>query len=120
LLESIDKFLAAAVIFLGVAQCLATPYFFERIGEPAAWWFAGGMLLVLAGSLSLLRLRYGQVAPGVRRVSVAANVALGLFWLALYWGLFDKFARNPSSFVGLFVIVAAAAVSLLHARRARP
>lgn len=119
LLASADKMLAAAVVLLGAAQCLATFRFFSRFEEPAAWWFAGGMLLVLTGALSLLRLRYGAAAPGVRGVSVVANAALALFWLALHWGLFEKFARRPSSFVGLFVIVAAALVSLLHAWRAR-
>jgi hypothetical protein len=119
-LSSADKFLGYAVLLLGAAQCLATFRFFQKLEEPAAWWFAGGMLLALAGALTLLRLRYGAVAPGVRRVSVAANAALALFWLALYWALFDKFARRPSSFAGLFVIVAAAAVSLINARRTRP
>ena len=118
MLNSADKFLGYAVVLLGAAQCLATFRFFREFEEPAAWWLAGGMLLALTGALSLLRLKYGAIAPGVRRVSVAANAALALFWLALYWAMFDKFARRPSSFAGLFVIVAAAAVSLLRGRRA--
>ena len=119
MIKSVDKFLGGAVVFLGVTQCLATPYFFREVAEPAAWWFAGGMLLVLVGALSLLRVRYGAVAPGVRRVSLAANLSLAAFWIALYWGLFYKFARRPASFAGLFVILASAAVSLLHTWRAR-
>lgn len=115
LLAIADKLLAGAVVVLGAGQCLATFVFFKKFEEPAAWWFAGGMLLVLTGALSLLRIGYGAVAPGVARTSLAANAALAVFWVALYWGLFEKFARRPASFVGLFVIVAAAVVSLLRA-----
>lgn len=115
LLSTADKLLAGAVVALGAGQCLATFIFFKRFEEPAAWWFAGGMLLVLTGALSLLRISYGAVAPGVARASLAANAALAVFWLVLYWGLFYKFARRPASFAGIFVIVAAAAVSLLRA-----
>jgi hypothetical protein len=118
-LAAADRLLAAFVVVLGAAQCLATFAFFKRFEEPAAWWFAGGMLLALAGALSLLRVRYGAEAPGVRRVSVTANAALALFWLVLYWGLFEKFARRPSSFLGPAVIVASAIVSLLHKPRPR-
>jgi hypothetical protein len=75
------------------------------------------MLLMLAGALTLLRIRYGLIAPGVRHVSVAANLALGLFWAGLYWGLFHKFARNPASFLGLFVVLSSAIVSVLRAYR---
>ena len=119
LLTSADKLLGAMIIFLGVMQCLATPYFFRRIEEPAAWFFAGGMLLMLVGALTLLRLKYGERAAGVRYVSLAANFALSLLWLALYVALFDKFARRPASFIGLFVIIASALVSFLRAWRAR-
>ena len=119
LLAAADKLLAAAVVALGAGQCLATFVFFKTFEEPAAWWFAGGMLLALTGALSLLRLRYGDAAPGVRRASVVANVALALFWLVIYWGLFEKFARRPSSFLGPSVIVASALVSLLHKPRSR-
>src|SRR4028119_1261753 len=110
--QAIDKALGAVIISLGFLQCLSTPYFFRRIEEPAAWYFAGGMLLMLVGALTLLRIRYGLIAPGVKHVSVAANLMLGLFWMGLYWGLFYKFARHPASFLGLFVVLSSAIVSV--------
>lgn len=116
-IESLDKALGAAVILLGLLQCLSTPYFYRRFEEPAAWFFAGGMLLMLVGALTLLRIRYGAAAPGVRRVSIGANLILSAFWAVLYWALFYKFIRHPSSFAGLFVILASTAVSVFHARR---
>ena len=118
--KTLDKLLASAVVLLGASQCLATFYFFRRAEEPAAWFFAGGMLLALVGALALLRLASGRGARGVRLVSLAASLSLALFYAALYWMLFDKFARRPSSFLGLFVVSASAAVSLLNESRARP
>ncbi len=55
-LEAVDKTLGVVLIFMGLLQWLATPYFFLRIEEPAAWFFAGGMLLMLIGALNLLRI----------------------------------------------------------------
>ncbi|HYP53912.1 MAG TPA: hypothetical protein VEQ42_10260 [Pyrinomonadaceae bacterium] len=114
-----DKILGWTIVLLGVMQCAAAPRFFRRVEEPAAWFFAGGLLLMTVGALSLLRLRYGRAAPGVRRVSLAAYVVLGIFCAALYGALFDKFARQPASFAGLFAVLAHAAASLLHEWRAR-
>lgn len=109
-----DRLLAAILIILGFGQWLATPYFFPRIEEPAAWFFAGGMLLMLVGALSLLRLKYGGVAPGVKWISVAANLLLSAFWLAMLCGLYYKFVRYPVSFVAIVLILASTAFSLLN------
>jgi len=105
------------LFLLAFCNAFPPPYFFRRIEEPAAWFFAGGMLLMLVGALTLLRIRYGLIAPGVKHVSVAANLMLGLFWVGLYWGLFYKFVRHPASFLGLFVVLSSAIVSVLHAYR---
>ncbi len=112
-LEAVDKTLGVVLIFMGLLQWLATPYFFLRIEEPAAWFFAGGMLLMLIGALNLLRIKYGAVAPGVKRVSVAANLVLSAFWLAMLVGLFYKFVRYPFAFIGISAILTCTIVSLL-------
>ena len=116
MIRSVDKVLGLLVILLGAMQSLSTFYFFRSMEEPALWFFAGGMLLMLTGGLTLLRLRYGSIAPGVKYLSLGANLLVGIFWATLYWGLYYKFARNPSSFTGLFVILASAIVSLLNSR----
>ena len=118
-LASLDRILGMVVILLGVMQVASTFHFFRQIEEPAAWFLAGVLLLMLCGALTLLRLRYGDVAPGVKSVATVASVGLAIFWIALYWALFEKFARTPASFTGLFVIVASAVVALLGLRRAR-
>src|SRR3712207_6667317 len=115
--QALDNALGAVVISLGFLQCLSTPYFFRRIEEPAAWFSAGGLLLMLVGALTLLRIRYGLIAPGVKHVSVAANLMLCVFYVGLYWGLFYKFGRHPASFLGLFVVLSSAIVCVWHAYR---
>jgi hypothetical protein len=118
-LALLDRILGTAVIALGLMQCASTFLFFARFEEPAIWFFAGGLLLTVVGALNLLRLRYGATAPGVRYVSLAANLVLSLLWVALYWGLLDKFAQRPASFLGPLIILAASAVSLRDAGRSR-
>lgn len=118
-LSRIDRFLGAGVILLGIMQILSTFHFFTDVEEAAAWFLAGGLLLAASGALTLLRIRYGDVAPGVRSVAIATSVVLALFYIALYWALLEKFLRTPASFTGLFVVVAAAAVALLDRQRSR-
>ena len=93
------------------------PNFFPRIEEPAAWFSAGGMLLMLVGALSLLRVSYGGVAPGVKWLFVAANLMLSAFWLAMLYGLFYKFVRYPASFVAIALILVSSTCSRLNPRR---
>ncbi|HEU4520559.1 MAG TPA: hypothetical protein VFT12_01070, partial [Thermoanaerobaculia bacterium] len=57
--EGADRVLAAALFIMGVAQIVATPAFFPRIHEPAAWFAAGGALLTLTGAMNFMRIRYG-------------------------------------------------------------
>lgn len=110
-IKTLDKVLAYVLIVLGAMQCAATFYFFRRVEEPAYWFFAGGMLSALVGALALLRVKYGAVAAGVRRVSLAASVLLGVFWLAMACGLPTKFSRYPAAYTGVVVAVASAAVA---------
>jgi hypothetical protein len=119
MLRTADRILAFGVILLGIMQALSTFYFFAGVEEPALWFFAGGMLLVLVGVLALLRQDYGALAPGLRLASVTASVVLALFWIALYTLLFEKFAPNPPSFLGPAIIVASALVSVLQLGRGR-
>jgi hypothetical protein len=114
----VDRLLAWAVILLGALQCASTFHFFTRLEEPALWFFAGGLLLVLVGALNLLRIRETGV-PAVRALSRASNLVLSAFYVVLYWGLFDKFAPRPASFLGPAVVLAATAVSWLQPSQTR-
>jgi hypothetical protein len=90
--------LSCGVIALGLVHMAATARFFAALTQSALWFLSGGLVMVLTGALNLLNRSYGAVAPGLRWVSVAANVVMTLF--ALTTGLVGR-----ASAVELVVIV---------------
>ena len=60
----------------------ATTALFNGMSARALWFATGGLAIALTGALNLLRQAYGEMAPGVRRVAVAANGALVVFAIA--------------------------------------
>jgi len=73
--------LAAGTKVLGVVHIAATPRAFPQLTSAAVWFASGGLAMMLTGALNLLRRVYGDVAPGVRRVCLAANVVMTAFAL---------------------------------------
>jgi hypothetical protein len=71
--------LSVGVILLGMVHVAATPRYFARLTSAAVWFASGGLAMVLTGALNLLRRVYGDVAPGLRRVCVGANVGMTAF-----------------------------------------
>ena len=71
--------LAAGTIVLGVVHIAATPRAFPRLSSAAVWFASGGLAMMLTGALNLLRRVYGDFAPGLRRVCLAANVVMTAF-----------------------------------------
>jgi len=90
--------LACGIIALGLVHMAATTRFFAALTQSALWFLSGGLVMVLTGALNLLNRSYGGVAPGLRWVSVAANVVMTTF--ALTAGLVGR-----ASVVELLVIV---------------
>ena len=79
--------LSAGIITLGLVHITATPRAFAELTSAAVWFASGGLAMILTGALNLLRRAYGEIAPGVRRVCVAANVLMtGFALLAGYAG----------------------------------
>jgi hypothetical protein len=79
--------LSLGIIALGVVHIAATPRFFTDLTSAAVWFASGGLAMMLTGALNLLRRAYGHVAPGLRLVCLAANVAMtGFALLAGYAG----------------------------------
>lgn len=114
--RTVDRVLSWAVILGGVGQWAVTPRFFPQLGEPAAWWFAGGTVLVLVGALNLLRIRHGAQIADVRRLSIAANVGHSAFYVVLLVGLLEKFMRFPGALFGMAVLFALTLVSFRRLR----
>jgi hypothetical protein len=68
--------LSLGLIALGMIHIAATPRFFTHLTSEAVWFASGGLAMILTGALNLLRRAYGEVAPGLRVVCVAANVVM--------------------------------------------
>jgi hypothetical protein len=66
------------IVVLGGVHMLATSRF-HALSSGALWFFSGGITLVLTGTLNLLNRRYGQIAPGLRRVCTGTNIVMTIF-----------------------------------------
>ncbi len=73
--------LSLGIIALGMIHIAATPRFFTHLTSAAVWFASGGLAMILTGALNLLRRAYGEVAPGLRVVCVAANAVMTGFAL---------------------------------------
>ena len=62
------------LLAFGLVHIAAAPSRFDGLTSGALWFVSGGILLVVVASINLLNRTYGTVAPGVRRVALAANV----------------------------------------------
>lgn len=71
-----------ALVVLGVTHMAATFHFFSAFTAQALWFLGAGLLMVLVGALNLLNRAYGRTAPGLRLVSIAANVTISIFAVA--------------------------------------
>jgi hypothetical protein len=71
--------LGVGIIVLGVVHIAATLRYFSQLTTAAVWFASGGLAIMLTGALNLLRRAYGEMAPGVRFVCVAANAAMTVF-----------------------------------------
>jgi len=63
-----------ALAALGALHMGATARKFHVLSSDALWFFSAGALLVVVAALNLLNRAYGNSAPGLRWVCVAANV----------------------------------------------
>jgi len=106
----------ASLVSIGVLQVAATPLVFSRFEEQTLWFITAGFAVVLVGVLNLLNLRYRRVAPGLRPVCVAANLAMTAVFVAVATHRGEEPPHDPVS-VALMALALGAAY--LSARRDR-
>ena len=73
--------LSIGIISLGVIHTAATPKLFSHLTSAALWFASGGLVLMLTGSLNLLRRAYGALAYGLTLVCVITNILMTGFAL---------------------------------------
>ena len=71
--------LSWGMVALGVLHMLATFRLFHTLNGAALWFFSGGIVLVLTGTLNLLHRAYGRIAPGLRRTCIGTNILMTIF-----------------------------------------
>jgi hypothetical protein len=64
---------------LGHGEMVATFRRFETFNASALWFFSGGIVLVLTGSVNLLNRPYAPIAPGLKWCCRATNIAIFAF-----------------------------------------
>jgi hypothetical protein len=106
----------SSLLSIGVLQMAATPLVFGRFEEQALWFVTAGLAVALVGVLNLLNLRYRRVAPGLRPVCVAANLALTGVFVAVAT---HRGAEPPHDPVSVALMALALGAAYLSARRDR-
>ena len=76
-------YLAWAIIVLGVAHVLATPYIVPGFTESALWFASGGGAFVLVGIFNLFAVVHGRSIPRLGQVSLVTNIVTTAFVVAL-------------------------------------
>jgi len=83
-MKRVDQVVAWLILLLAVRAVVVAPREFHTATAPwttGFWMLSSGLLLAVCGALSLLRIRYSTVAPGLRAVAALTAVAFGALFL---------------------------------------
>jgi len=72
-----------ALVSIGVIQAMVTPIRFKPIDEAGLWFATAGLAVALTGAMNLLNLGRHLEDTGVRRVCLAANLAITIVFVAV-------------------------------------
>lgn len=95
------RILPWGMIALGVLHMAATGRVSSTLSPSAIWFFSGGVVAVLTGSINLLNNAYGAAAPGLRWFCRGVNVFM-LCFTALSGVVTNASAAELAIVVGLF------------------
>jgi hypothetical protein len=104
-MRRLDQALAWLVVLLGIRFALVAPREFQDGSWPWAtgfWLASTAVLFVACGSMHLVRIRYGAVAPGLKVVCALMSIAIAL--LQLVAGVVGGEAA-PASVVAILLLV---------------
>ena len=110
-------FVSWGIVALGAVHMLATLRLFDALTNAALWFFSGGIAMALTGALNLLHRAYGQIAPGLRKVCIGANLLMLAFGTVS--GLVGRASMAQLALV-LGLIGGATALSLSRGALTRP
>lgn len=112
MMRKIDLVVGWLLVAFGSIHVVMTRKLDPNLGMDAIWFASGGLLIMLAGALNLLRVAYTNVAKGVHVVSVIANVVLVALMLLIASRV--PLRSNPQVVVGLVLSVVLTVFSVLR------
>ena len=98
-MRRIDIIVGWLLIAFGTLHTVLTRKVHPDLGIDAVWFASGGLLIIVIGTLNLLRVAYSSVAKGVYVISAIANIVLLL--LMLFIASLAPVRSNPQVLVGL-------------------
>jgi len=108
-MKTLDAVFAWFILGFGVLHSVAAFDKYDSLSADALWFFSGGLALLLLAGLNLLRIRYAAVAPGVRTVCIAANLAFLGFALTYFAARLSTSLNSPGGWLLLAVLLGATA-----------
>jgi hypothetical protein len=107
-MKRVDQVVAWLILVLAVRAAVLAPREFHTETAPSAtgfWMLSSSLLFAVCGALSLLRIRYGAVAPGLRAAAALTAVAFGALFLTA--GIIGG-ETAPSAVVAVLLFLSAA------------
>ena len=109
-MKSFDQVIAWTIATIGVLHAGTTWLIYKQFSMAAVWFFDAAVVLWFTAALNLLRIRYATVAPGIRVVSIGANLLVLATVLTV--ALRSKTAQNLTGVAFCLLILLAAVLSL--------
>ena len=112
-----DQIVALLIVILGAIHGAFTPKMYPAFNLAALWFLGAGLLMMLAGAMNLLRIRYAAIAPGLTAVCVATNVILVAYAGAIASRLALK--QNPQAVLVTVLLLLELLFSIVDAERGK-
>ncbi|HEY7617484.1 MAG TPA: hypothetical protein VH744_11820 [Terriglobales bacterium] len=108
-MKRFDRVCAGAIFLLAIAHCLTA----GSATHARLWYFSGGLAVLFAAMLNLLRIRNGYAVKGLRMFCIAANVMLTVFVVSLIASIgWPRTLQNPAILVALGLLIVETGFSL--------
>lgn len=111
----LDRVVAWLLFGFGGLHLAFTPKVDPQFGMDGIWFASAGLLLMLVAAVNLLRVSYATIAPGVRVVSMVANLVLLLLIITVATRV--PMRGNPQVPTSLALVGALSAFSLFRRNR---
>lgn len=103
-MKLVDRIFAWALVVMGLVHCALTHLVHPAWTIDTIWFLCGGLAMIFAGMLNILRIAYAGVAPATRIAALLANVLMLSVTVGL--GSLLPLRSNPQvGIVGILLLV---------------